>query len=500
MAPWLGVLLSLNTTVLLCILLLILMFLALSSPGKSSLRFPPGPRPLPIIGNLHLLDIRRQDLSYMKISEEYGPVFSLFFGSQRVVVVTGYEAVTEALMSKGSEFVDRPVVPVFHHMNHENGLFFSVGDLWKTTRRFTLSSLRELGMGKTRLERRIHEELLFLMEKIRAFKGEAFDLLEFSGAATNVAFTLFFGDRFDYADPIFNIFLRNVHEIIGLLGVPHLQIYNVYPYLGFLFKPHKTILKRSHETFAVLKKFVRMGKQNINENHLESYVDKVVFQQQEEEKHKEKNTFYDDNILSSLLDLVIAGTETTATTIRWAIVLMMKYPDIQKKVQEEIHGVLGTERLPTYEDRKQLPFTEAVIHEIQRFASVVPQFPRSTAVDTHFRGYFIPKGTMVIPSLTSVLYDKTQWETPFQFNPNHFLDDKGNYVKKEAFIPFSIGRRNCPGEAMGRMEVFLFFAGLLQKFTFRPPHGVTEADLDLSYVSAFTRRPQSYSTRAVPCT
>ncbi|KAJ7305964.1 hypothetical protein JRQ81_010330 [Phrynocephalus forsythii] len=497
MAPWLGVLLGLNTTVLLGVLLLIIIYLALSSPGKSSLRFPPGPRPLPIIGNLHLLDIRRQDLSYMKISENYGSIFSLFFGSQRVVVLTGFETVIEALMS--NEFVGRPPLPIFLQMDHENGLFFSGGDLWKTTRRFTLSSLRELGMGKTRLEKKIQDELPFLTEKIKSFNGKVLDLKEFSCAPTNVSFTLFFGDRFDYADPVFNIFLRNVNEIIGLLGEPHLQIYNVYPHLGFLFKPHKIIIKRTQETYALLKKFIRAGKQCINENHLESYVDKMVFKQQEEEKHKENNKFYDDNIIASLFDLVIAGTETTAVTIQWAIVLMMKYPEIQRKVQEEIHRVLGPDRLPTYEDRKLLPYSEAVISEVQRFSSLVPQFPRSTVVDTLFRGYFIPKGTMVIPSLTSVMYDKTQWETPFQFNPNHFLDDKGKYVKKAAFIPFSIGRRNCVGEAVGRMEVFMFFVGLLQKFTFRPPPGITEDDLDLSYVSAFTRRPQPYSTCAVPC-
>ncbi|NXJ70206.1 CP2W1 protein, partial [Rostratula benghalensis] len=109
-------------------------------------------------------------------------------------------------------------------------------------------------------------------------------------------------------------------------------------------------------------------------------------------------------------------------------------------------------------------FTNAVIHEVQRFVTLLPHVPRCASADTHFKGYFIPKGTMVIPLLTSVLLDKTQWETPDEFNPNHFLDADGNFVKRKAFLPFSAGRRNCIGESLATMELFIFFTGLIQKF------------------------------------
>ncbi|NXU47176.1 CP2W1 protein, partial [Turnix velox] len=149
-----------------------------------------------------------------------------------------------------------------------------------------------------------------------------------------------------------------------------------------------------------------------------------------------------------------------------------------------------------FEDRKRMPYTNAVIHEVQRFISLVPNFPRCTAVDTHFKGYFIPKGTMVIPLLTSVLLDKTQWETPYDFNPNHFLDADGNFVKSPAFVPFSTGRRNCAGEGLATMELFIFFTGLLQKFAFKLPPGVKE--VDMSVVVGFTLRPVPQSACAVP--
>uniref|UniRef100_A0A8C6XUX3 Cytochrome P450 family 2 subfamily W member 1 n=1 Tax=Naja naja TaxID=35670 RepID=A0A8C6XUX3_NAJNA len=460
MAPWTSFLLN-PTIIISLILLLLLASLFLSNFSWSSRHMPPGPTPLPIIGNLHLINIKRQDVSFMELSKTYGPVFTLHFGLQKVVVLVGYEAVKEALLSKGNEFVDRPPIPIFLEIQHGNGMFFSIGEMWKDTRRFTLTTIRDLGMGTSLIEGKMLEEPAGRVSG--HFRGEPFSLKTFSAAPTNITFGILFGERFDYADPTFTILLRNIDEVMTLMGAPALQVYNVYPFLGFLLKPHKMILKRIEET--------QSGK---------------------------KNLFHNPNVVASVLDLVMAGTETTATTLQWAILLMMKYPEIQRKVQQEIQQVLGSERLPVYEDRKQMPFTNAMIHEVQRFASVVPQFPRCTAVDTHFRGYFIPKGTPIFPSLTSSLYDETQWETPYRFNPNHFLDAEGNFVKKEAFLPFSIGRRNCLGENLARMELFIFVVGLLQRFIFQAPPGMKEEDLELTTEPAFTRRPHCYSTCAVP--
>ncbi|XP_063171268.1 cytochrome P450 2W1-like [Candoia aspera] len=497
MAPWLSFLLS-PTTIFSLILLLLSASLFWSSLRWSSQRMPPGPSPLPIIGNLHLINIQRQDISFMKLSKKYGPVFTFHFGLQKVVVLVGYKAVKEALLSKGNEFIDRPPIPIFSRIQHGNGMFFSVGELWKDTRRFTLSSIRNLGMGSSLIEGKMLEELNFLVEKVNSFKGEPFSLKTFSAAPTNITFIILFGDRFDYADPTFITLLRLIDEVMTLLGSPYLHLFNVYPFLGCLLKTPKMLLKKIEETCAILQRYIQTSKETLSGNQLQSYIDSMLFRQQLEDENGEKNIFHSSNIMASVLDLVMAGTETTATTLQWAILLMMKYPEIQRKVQDEIRRVLGSDRLPVYEDRKRMPFANAVIHEVQRVASVVPHLPRCTSVDIHFRGYFIPKGTAVIPSLTSSLYDETQWETPSQFNPSHFLDAEGNFVKKEAFVAFSIGRRNCLGESLARMELFLFVVGLLQRFTFRPPPGMSEADLELMIDPAFTRRPQPYLTRAAP--
>ncbi|KAG9463441.1 hypothetical protein GDO78_021727 [Eleutherodactylus coqui] len=212
-----------------------------------------------------------------------------------------------------------------------------------------------------------------------------------------------------------------------------------------------------------------------------------------QESTKPQTLFDDDNLINAVLDLFAAGTETTSTTIRWGVLLMMKYPEMQKRVQDEIKTHIKPGQLPTIEDRKNMPYTDAVIHEIQRFGNIVPlNLSHTTPTDVNFRGHCIPKGTEVIPLLTSVLYDKTQWKTPYNFNPNHFLDENGKFVRNDAFMPFSAGKRACAGESLAKMELFLFFTGLLQAFTFYPPAGVSKEDLNLKPDVGFTLVPTPY--------
>lgn len=152
--------------------------------------------------------------------------------------------------------------------------------------------------------------------------------------------------------------------------------------------------------------------------------------------------------------------------------------------------MIGQSRQPSMADKPNMPYTEAVIHEIQRAGNIVPLgFPKKASKDTTLGGYFIPKGTTVTTNLSSVLNDKTEWKTPDTFYPEHFLDDQGQFRKREAFLPFSAGRRVCVGESLARMELFLFFSSLLQKFTFTPGPG---QELTLEGQMGFTYAPSPY--------
>ncbi|XP_075686414.1 cytochrome P450 2K4-like [Rhinoderma darwinii] len=464
---------------------------------KSTQNMPPGPTPLPFIGNLNLMDLKKPYQSLMELSEKYGEVFTLHFGPKIVVVLAGYKAVKEALVTRADDFGERASSPIFDIISNERGIIFTNGELWKSMRRFTLSTLRDFGMGKKSLEAKIQDELISLIESFKSHDGKPFNThLLINSGVSNVICSIIFGKRFEYDDPTFEKLIRMLDENAKLIGTPKVMLFNFYPLIGSLLGLQNKIKRNVQDITSFIAKSMKKRKLEFDANDITGYIDAYLMKQ-EQESTKSETYFDDDNLIYSVLDLFAAGTETTSTTIRWGILLMMKYPEIQKKVQDEIKTHIKSGQMPTVEDRKNMPYTDAVIHEIQRFANIIPlNLPRATATDVYLRGYCIPKGTEVIPFLTSVLYDKTQWKTPYDFNPNHFLDENGKFVKHDAFMPFSAGRRVCAGESLAKMELFLFFTGLLQAFTFYTPPGVSREDLNLKPGIGFTLVPTPYMTCA----
>ncbi|RXN24170.1 cytochrome P450 2K1-like protein [Labeo rohita] len=272
----------------------------------------------------------------------------------------------------------------------------------------------------------------------------------------------------------------------------------MFPFLGPWLKNWRLLMKHLALDIKEISELVSGLRETLNPQDLRGFVDSFLVRMQNAEESGEKNSLFNQqNLIFSVGNLFAAGTDTTSTALRWGLLLMAKYPHIQDRVQKEIDQVIGG-RQPVTEDRKNLPYTDAVIHETQRFADIVPMsIPHKTSCDVHFNGYFIKKGTCIFPLLMSVLYDEDEWETPHTFNPEHFLDKQGRFVKKDAFLPFSAGRRACLGESLARMELFLFFTSLLQHFRFTPPPGVSEDDLDLTPAVGFTLTPTPHKLCAV---
>nr|XP_035145786.2 cytochrome P450 2W1 isoform X1 [Callithrix jacchus] len=459
-------------------------------------RWPPGPRPLPLIGNLHLLRLSQQDRSLMELSERYGPVFTVHLGRQKTVVLTGFEAVKEALAGPGQELADRPPIAIFQLIQRGGGIFFSSGARWRAARHFTVRALHSLGMGRELMADKILQELKCLSEQLDGYEGRPFPLALLGWAPSNITFMLLFGRRFDYRDPVFVSLLGLIDEVMVLLGSPGLQLFNIYPWLGALLQLHRPVLRKIEEVQAILRTLLEARRPHMRRGDpVRSYVDALIQQGQGDDP---KGLFAEPNAVACILDMVMAGTETTSATLQWAALLMGRHLDVQGRVQEELDRVLGPGRPPRLEDQQELPYTSAVLHEVQRFITLLPHVPRCTTVDTKLGSFLLPKqGTPVIPLLTSVLLDETQWQTPGQFNPGHFLDADGHFVKREAFLPFSAGRRVCVGERLARTELFLLFAGLLQRYRLLPPPGVSPASLDTTPARAFTMRPQAQTLCAV---
>ncbi|XP_023204711.1 cytochrome P450 2K1-like [Xiphophorus maculatus] len=276
------------------------------------------------------------------------------------------------------------------------------------------------------------------------------------------------------------------------------ELYNTFPRLVRWIKNRQVILKNTEKTIRDVEDLTQKLKETLNPQICRGLVDCFLIRKQKDEDSCVKDIqFTEENLIFTVMNLFSAGTDTTAATLRWGLLLMAKYPQIQDQVQEELTRVAGSHEVHV-EDRKNLPYTDAVIHEIQRLGNIVPMaVPHKTSQDVTIQKYFIKAGTTVIPLLTSVPYDESEWESPHTFNPSHFLDKEGRFIKRDAFLPFSAGRRACIGESLARMEVFLFFTSLLQRFRFIPPPGVSENDLDLTPAVGFTIPPSPHELCAI---
>ena len=139
-------------------------------------------------------------------------------------------------------------------------------------------------------------------------------------------------------------------------------------------------------------------------------------------------------------DLFIAGTDTISTTLRWAILYLTFYPEVQERLWKEINDVIGTSRLPTVEDKQDMQYCEAIITETLRMANTVPMaLPHVCSCDFNIHGYTIPKGTMLLPAIGSFTADPDMFPEPAMFNPNRFLDENGKFKGHETVLAFSLG-------------------------------------------------------------
>nr|XP_056705328.1 cytochrome P450 2J2-like [Euleptes europaea] len=456
--------------------------------------FPPGPLSLPFLGTLLQFDPKKPHESMQKLAEKYGKIFSLQVGSMWIVTVNGLPLVKEALVHQGENFVDRPRFPLNDEIFGLSGLINSNGNSWKEQRRFALTTLRNFGLGKRSLEERIQEETRYLTDAIEDEKGQPFNPhFQINNTVSNIICSITFGNRYEYHDSQFQKLLHLLDETISLQASIWIQVYNVFPaIMKYLPGPHQTVITNWKQLKSFVKESIEKHKADWSPSQTRDFIDAYL---NEIAKEDAPASFSEENLLQSTLDLFLAGTETTSTTLRWALLYMAIYPEVQAKVQGEIDSVIGQSRLPATDDREHMPYTNAVIHEIQRKSNIVPlNVPRAISQDTTLAGFHLPKGTVFLASLTSVLFDKEEWETPDVFNPSHFLDN-GQFKKREAFLPFSAGKRVCLGEQLARMELFVFFTALLQKFTFQAPKDVI---LNLDFRPGLTLSPQPYRICALP--
>ncbi|KAM4641735.1 cytochrome P450 2F2-like [Discoglossus pictus] len=454
-------------SVVLLLLLVSIVVVPYMKMRREMVNFPPGPTPLPFIGSLWKMNTNNIVKSLKEMNKTYGDIFTIYNGHQPYVVLCGYRTIKETLIDKAEEFSGRGPYPTFINFTKGNGIAFSNGEKWKQLRQFALTTLRNFGMGKRSIEERIKEEVQCLVNVIREENGSPIDLNGcLPQSVSNVICSVVFGQRFDYSDKNFQKLVKSIENNFKIMSTSWGVLYNIYPdIMDYVPGPHKKIFSNFESLVDFVEKRVEENKKTLDPNNPRDYIDCFLIKM-EKEKMNSNSYFNPTTLVMTTMMLFFAGTETTSSTLRHGFLLLMKYGKIAEKVYREIDDVIGQNRSPSWEDKAHMPYTEAFIHEVQRFADVIPlALTHMLTKDTQIQDYTFPKGTTFIPFLTSVHNDKSHFRNPEKFDPGNFLDENGRFKKSDALMPFSAGKRICPGENLAIMELFLYFTTILQNFT-----------------------------------
>ncbi|XP_072024663.1 cytochrome P450 2J4-like [Amphiura filiformis] len=474
-------------------------FLIISWILRRPRNMPPGPWSIPILGSLPYLVLAKY-MSPMEphrlfeaTARKYGNIFSLNAFGYHVVVLNSYETIKEAfqnplLNNRPSNILE----------DIEPGVASASGESWKQQRRFALSTLRGFGVGKRSFEEQISEETKALLDELKGRQDEPFDLQYLIvNAVSNVICAVIFGQRYEYTDEDFKELLANLNQQVEIIGSGGLLLF--IPFMKYV-RPElfRLYTENRERQIRFINKIIDEHRIDHDPEHPRDFIDVCLTEIDKNNEGLQSSLHLNERTLSStIMQLFGAGSETTATTLRWVILYMMAYPDIQRQVQQEIDSEVGRDRLPKLSDIPNLPFTGAVLLEIQRIVTAVPSGVVHTAAEaTMLNGYTIPNDTFLFSNLWSVHHDPNLWKDPFQFKPARFLDPSGNVVHRPELIPFSTGRRICLGENLAKMEIFLFFTHMIHQFTFIAPND--SSNVSFEGISGLTYQPKPFEAVVMP--
>ncbi|XP_038045430.1 cytochrome P450 2U1-like [Patiria miniata] len=468
-AQLMSVVSSLNVQTVVLFVVVLLLTIAWIRHRQRPQNLPPGPLAWPVIGNAGEL-LRGRQLHHVLDgwARQYGSVVKVWLGPRLTIVLSSFEVVKEALIKQADCFSDRMVQAESKHTR--GSIVMSNGDNWKERRRFGLSAMRTLGMGKRSVEHKITEEARHLLE---CFDGEGekpFDPEHaILNAVSNIICLISFGYRFEYTDPKFAYLIKSVKTTLVAASFANFGLFS------FFRRTATDTRDRIESVKTFIQEVVKDHQESFDANDIRDIIDMYMVEIEQQEKSgkdvAEDSAFCKTTMWKGIYDLFVAGTDTTTNTLMWLMLYIAMNQDVQEKVQKEIDDVIGGDRQPTIEDRANMPYTNAVLWEILRIRPVTPfGVPHRTHYETEFLGYTIPANTMVFVNHWTIFHDPKSWKDPEKFDPTRFLSKDGKTVEKpEVFMPFSLGRRVCMGETLAKMELFLFFVNLLQRFTYSLP-------------------------------
>jgi len=435
-------------------------------------------------------------MGYCKMTQKYGKTFSVQLGQENIIVSSDLNLINKVMKDK--RMTGRPSfgkLDVVRYGNHKKsiqmkGILFSSGDDWSEQRRFSLQNLRDFGFGKSSMTEMIHEEVEKFKNVLRKDLGKPKSLsLIFNISVVNALWKIITGKTLELDDPKLKQIVKGLDDLVKNNSLSPLFL--MLPiWLADIVPEGPMGLTETYALFdnvkALIKPLINEHEQNYDSDNINDFMD--VYIDKLKTTNDPRSSFFGDlgeqHMMSSIIDLFFAGTETTSSTLLWAFFLLCIHPDVQEKMRQEMVDIVGTRKVEL-EDRHSLPYTEAVISEVHRWVSLVAFGLAHVALeDVEVDGILIPKGTLFQAHVFGVHHDPHHWNNPKEFNPERFLDQEGKYHSDPHLIPFLIGKRFCLGQALAQNELFMFITLLLQEFTFRFPPGVSPPVIkEFGYIS-----------------
>jgi cytochrome P450 len=472
-----------QTLLLLTLLgLLVLAWKRLSGPRI------PGPWSLPLLGDLQWLGTRPHE-GLVRLRRHYGDVFRIRIGTLPVVVVSGLATVKRALVDQAEAFAGRPELFTFQFTSEGKTMCFnSYSATWKLHRRLAERALKMVAGGTTFMDSIVRREAETLSKELLAHGGAPVDPMEqLLWAVAHVKYSLCYGDSRDAGED----FAKLINKTLKLIGCHNNgNLINFFPWTRHLMRRHFSQLKDiCHSMLSLTARKEKEHLDTYQSGQVRDALDALIALGVETKCPLEQ-----ERVLHTVQEYIGAGLDIVYCSLAWALLYLAQFPEIQRRLQEELDGVVEPGCTPRMEHREKLPYWQAFILETLRHSSVIPfALPHSTMEDVTLNGIHIPKDTFILVSLFSISRDPGLWEDPDAFRPERFLSSDGQSVDAslaERYIPFGVGKRRCVGEQFSRNEIFLFLSTIVHRCHVLKPGNVEDLDLRPEFGVIF--RPKQF--------
>ena len=448
---------------------------------------PPGPFPYPFIGNmLHLKPTFNKPFGNLK--EKYGDIFTIDLMTKTVVLNSASLAREARLGRNKDDVVGSPAETVypFDIIVGDDIAFADYGTPYLFRKRVFKSAMHVFGEGIDRAEERGGYAVKSTLDKIDSLKDQPFSPKEVIASAILMQLWEWLtSEKLTFGDQKLKLLLE-LGVLIAKQSTTR-SFFHMVPFHSYLPTEFNRNIKRAKDLISSMIP-------PVFQSHLETYTPGVSRDMTDSfinayKKEIAKETGKDigtiDDIKGLMLDVIIAGSDTTSSSLAWFLLCMVSFPEIQKKIHEELDEAIDKDDLPRWQDVHNMPYLQATICEVMRWCTPVPLTFTNVLRDITLGGYHIPTKTPVFLNLTRIHHDEQEWTHPEEFRPERFLDEEGKFVgwtKLNAFLPFGLGRRECAGITFAKIMLFIFAATLLHRLNFELPEKAQKPNRESSSV------------------